>query len=313
MRRSTPYSSHIFQQPWWLDAVAPNQWDETVVTRGQEVVARLPFVIRKKYGMTAITMPPLTQHLGPWMRNSSAKYAHRLSEQKEILTELIELLPRFDMFRMNFSPEVTNWLPFYWAGYDQSTRYTYRLERTDEINAIWSQLRENVRRQVRKASRSLEVRDDLSLETFLRLNRQTFERQGIDTPYSADTVIRLDEACSYFNARKMLFAVDAHGQVHAAIYLVWDQHSIYYLMGGSDPELRSSGATSLLLWSAIQEASNEGKAFDFEGSMIEPIERLFLSFGAHQTPYFQISKMSRRLGLISAGIELVRAVVHMGK
>jgi hypothetical protein len=57
----------IFQYPWGLDAVAPNQWNEVKVIKGGEVIARLPYVIEKKKGFTRITMLPLTQTLGPCM------------------------------------------------------------------------------------------------------------------------------------------------------------------------------------------------------------------------------------------------------
>jgi hypothetical protein len=63
-------------------------------------------------------------------------------------------------------------------------------------------------------------------------------------------------------------------------------------MGGSDPELRNSGANSLCMWEAIKFASTVTKAFDFEGSMIESVERFFRAFGARQVPYFQISKIN---------------------
>lgn len=63
-------------------------------------------------------------------------------------------------------------------------------------------------------------------------------------------------------------------------------------MGGSDPDLRNSGANSLCMWEAIKFASTATKAFDFEGSMIEPVERFFRAFGARQKPYFQISKIN---------------------
>ena len=97
-------TNSIFQQPWWLEVVAPGQWGEVVVKRGEEVAARMPYVIKKKYGLTALTMPPLTQTLGPWLRPSKAKYARRISEQKQLMNELIEQLPEVDYFCQNFSP-----------------------------------------------------------------------------------------------------------------------------------------------------------------------------------------------------------------
>jgi hypothetical protein len=49
------------------------------------------------------------------------------------------------------------------------------------------------------------------------------------------------------------------------------------------------------------------KKFDFEGSMIEPVEKFFRAFGATQMPYFQVKKTnSRLLKLRSALKTLIR-------
>jgi len=66
-------------------------------------------------------------------------------------------------------------------------------------------------------------------------------------------------------------------------------------MGGGAPDLRNSGATSLCMWEAIQFAATVTKSFDFEGSMLETVERFFRAFGAKQTPYFAISKINSKL------------------
>src|SRR5690349_7234170 len=55
-----------FEQPWWLDAVAPGSWGEVVVERQGEPVARLPYVRKRKLGLTVLTQPPLTRFVGPW-------------------------------------------------------------------------------------------------------------------------------------------------------------------------------------------------------------------------------------------------------
>ena len=46
---------------------------------------------------------------------------------------------------------------------------------------------------------------------------------------------------------------------------------------------------------SIKFALSSGRAFDFEGSMIESIEKYFRSFGSIQTPYFSISKTNSKL------------------
>ena len=303
-------ANSIFQQPWWLDAVAPGQWGEVVVKRGDEVAARIPYVIKKKYGLTALTMPPLTQTLGPWLRPSKAKYARQISEQKQLMNELIEQLPDVDYFCQSFSPYITNWLPFYWAGFGQTTRFTYRLHKLDDLDYVWDGFLANIRTDIRKAKKALIVRTDLTVDDFIRINNLTFKRQGMELPYSHNLVKRLDSACETHNARKMFFAEDVQGRIHAAVYLVYDSHTAYYLMGGGDPDLRNSGATSLLMWEAIQYASKVSTIFDFEGSMIESVERFVRAFGAIQTPYYQITKMNRRMRIAYHGKELIKALAN---
>ena len=47
---------------------------------------------------------------------------------------------------------------------------------------------------------------------------------------------------------------------------------------------------SLIIWEAIKIAKQHSTIFDFEGSMIEPIERFFLGFGSTPKPYLNIVK-----------------------
>lgn len=302
----------IFQQPWWLDVVAPSAWDAVEIKKGNEVVARLPYVIRRRLGMTFLTMASLTKLLGPWLRPSDAKPARQLEQQKELLTQLIDQLPDYDLFSQNFHYSVTNWLPFYWHDFRQTTRYTYVLDSQDDIDCVWAQFDGRARTAIRKAEKHVSVRTDLGIERFLDLNALTFQRQGRQLPYTREFVCGLDAACAEHQARRIYFAEDADGRCHAAVYIVWDDRSVYYLMGGTDPAFRNSDATSLLLWHAIQFATATGKRFDFEGSMVEPLERFFRGFGAKQTPYFRIRRMSRRMRVLMAGRDAVSALLGRG-
>ena len=57
-----------------------------------------------------------------------------------------------------------------------------------------------------------------------------------------------------------------------------------YLMSAQSPSLKVSGAMSLLLARAIEDAAAHDRIFDFEGSMIEGIEGFFRGFGGHPVP-----------------------------
>jgi hypothetical protein len=283
----------IFHQPWWLDAVAPDCWDAVTVERGGEIVARLPFVVRGSRRIRMLTQPRATPFLGPWVaRSPDAKYAKALSDQMELQAELESSLPPAVMFRQSFAPSVINVLPFIWAGYRTEVAYTYRLEDLGSEQALWDGLSGNIRREIRKARRRVVVRDDLGLDDFYGVWCETMTRQGRAAPSRA-RLERIDAACAARDARVRLVAGDDNGRIHAVAYIVRDAETAYYLMGGSRPELRTSGAASLLLWEAILRARQVTQVFDFEGSMLAPINRFFRAFGGREVPYLNVSRTSR--------------------
>jgi CelD/BcsL family acetyltransferase involved in cellulose biosynthesis len=288
--QQTPHTNAIFQQPWWLDALAPGRWDEATVEHDGEVFGRLPYVVRGRRGLRVLTMPPLTQTLGPWVAGSAAKPANALGEEHERLAALEASLPPADAFSQQFSPTMLNALAFHWAGYRLELRYTYRLDGLRSEEALWDGLRGNIRREIRKARTRLEVRDDLGLDVLHAVWAKTFARQELAAPVSLGELARLDAACAARNARAMLFGQDEDGRVHAVSYVVWDESAAYYLLGGGDPEVRTSGAGSLLMWESIRRAGAATDVFDFEGSMLAPVERFFRAFGARQTPYLRVSR-----------------------
>jgi hypothetical protein len=280
----------VFDQPWWLDAVAPGSWDEVVLRDDGAISARLPFVRRRAGGVVVLTQPPLTPTLGPWLAPHDGAYSRQLALEHRRMSELISALPRFDLFRQHFSPAVRNWLPFHWAGFEARVRCTYRIGDLDDLDRVWSEIRSESRRFVRRAGERLEVRTDLGLDAFLAVNDRTFARHGLQRPYPAELVRRIEAACVAHDARLLLFAVDADERVHAAVYVVRDSGTAYLLMSGQDPDVRSSGGMSLLVWEALKRVSGATRTFDFEGSMLQPIEQFYRHFGARQVPYLYVTR-----------------------
>jgi Acetyltransferase (GNAT) domain len=290
----------IFHQPWWLDAVAPRRWDAVTVERGGRTVARLPFLVRGPRRMRVLTQPPLTPFLGPWVApEPGAKYAKALGDEMDLQAELEAALPAAAAFRQNFAATVPGCLPFLWAGYRAGVRYTYRLEDLRSEPELWAGLGGNIRREIRKARQRVEVREDLGVDRFHAVWAKTFQRQGLTAP-DRSRLERIEGAAADRGARAMLFACDESDRIHAVAYLVWDRHTAYYLMGGGDPQLRTSGASSLLMWEAIRRARGVTGVFDFEGSMLQPVERFFRAFGGRQAPYLHVSRASPLAGAVLA-------------
>jgi hypothetical protein len=300
-------SLHLFARDWWLDAaVGPDGWDVALVKKNDRVYAAMPYVLRRRAGMKLVTQPALTPVLGPWLRRFGGKPPAQLSNEKGLMQALIDKLPAFDHFAQTWHPSIENWQPFFWNGFRQTTYYTYILPDLTDIDKLWTGLDGKVRRSITRAEKEhrLQIRDDLPLAVLLELNRKTFRRQGLVPPYPDEFVYRLDAACRERDCSKLLFAVDPQGVPHAGYYFVWDEHSAYGLISGSDPAYRQSEGNSLCMWATILHAAGVTRQYNFAGSMIEPLEAYFRSFGGTHVPYFHISKtpswlLAMRQGMLS--------------
>lgn len=291
----------IYQKDWWLDVTTENRWDSVIIEKDNKIIAGWPYFCIKKYMLfNYIVMPQLTQSITPWIRYpANQKQVNQISLTKNILQDLIGKLPQSDYFSQNLHYSFLYWLPFYWQGFKQTTRYTYVIEDLTDLDKVFYRFRDNIKTDIRKAMKTVIVESTDDIQLFFSINQHTFRRQNLDMPYSLKTIKELDKACQLNSCRKILIARDSENRIHSAVYIVWDANSAYYLMGGGDPELRNSGATSLLLWEAIKFSATVTKKFDFEGSMIEPIERYFRAFGATPKPYFTISKTNSKALIIA--------------
>lgn len=282
----------IYIQPWYLNAVIPpGAWDVVLSYKGEELVGALPFFHKQKYGFHYVTMPPFVKFMGPHIAPDwkALKFEHA------ILSDLIEQLPPMAGWKQNFHYDISNWLPFYWQGYSQMTRYTYTIE-LDNLDDVYNGINRNMRRNIKKAKESLSVKEGLSPEAFYRINQLSFDRQEVSMPYGLATFLKHDAALAENQARTIFYAVDEQNKIHSAAYLIWDQQSSYYHLSGDDPALRQSGAGILLIWEAIRYTKEVLglNRFDFEGSMIPQIEKIRLQFGAKQQPYFYIWKYNSK-------------------
>lgn len=295
----------IFEQPWWLEATAPGTWDAVELEEGGRMIARLPFVAKRVRGMRVLTQPPLTQTLGPWHDHLEAPESRRLAREKDVFRRLIERLPRHDAFRQSFHPHVTNWQPFYWAGFEQTTYYTYTIDDLTAPDQLLASMSKTTRQLIRDADNLITVIPG-TIDDLARLAEKTFARQSLALPYSRELLHRIDEAASAHAHRRILIGVDPEGRHHAGAFIVGDHRRAYLLVSGADPDLRRSGAGAYVHWRAIQEAAAFTEVFDFEGSMLPGVEEFYRKLGGRQTPYSAVSSSSRLVRAATAVRALLR-------
>lgn len=274
----------VFATSWWLDAVAEGRWRANAVDDDGEVAAAWPTVVRTTRWGEVHEGGPLTPFLGPLFRPEASDLKRRSNEVKR-LEELVAALGSAAHVEARCNPAFDYWTPLAWHGFTQTTHYTWRLPRLDDLDELLGNAR-NVRPEIRKAEkRGVEVVEG-SLEDFQAVHSETVEHQQIeDAARNRLALRRIEAAAASREARFILLARDADGRVHAGGYFVRDGRWVYYLVGASEPSLRSSGASSLLLWKAIERAAGLGVGFDFEGSMLQGVEHFFRSFAGVPTPY----------------------------
>lgn len=285
---ASPYGT-VCSYSWWLKAVCGDVCVLGYFDNGR-LVAGIPVHVESRVGVSMCTMPALTVTWGVVIESLYGKRVAILSREMEILTLFARQLARHNIFFQKFHPSLQNWLPFYWAGFRQTNRFTYVLDDITDLDRIWNEMAHDVRGEIRKAQRlGIEV-VPCGIDQVFQAEVDSFKRQSRAAPRTRVQLQRLYEAAKEHNASECFAARDRNGRVHAANLLVWDRKRAYFLAGGADPNERTSGATSLVIWHLIRFASQRTKVFDFEGSVNEAIERLYRHFGAQQVTYSWIMK-----------------------
>ncbi|MEE9371438.1 MAG: GNAT family N-acetyltransferase [Saprospiraceae bacterium] len=288
----------VFFRPWYLDVTCGySSWDISIsVDKGGRVQGVLPYFKSSKYGIAHITMPLLTPYLGPWYIYpiNPLKQVSKLSFEKKVLEDLLSQIPNVSMCKMHCHPDVQNVLSANWQGYDCLVRYTYVLHKNKEA-VLWEGLDSKQRNIITSAKECFYIERSEEISSFLVLNQKSFERTGMNTPYSELFFTNLFDALKLNNACDLYIAKDKEGIYHAGILIVKDLKNSYCLAIGNDPRYKNSGGLPLLMWHVILESFKSTKSFNFEGGMITNIEKYFRSYGGELTPYYRLQKARNNL------------------
>lgn len=301
MNDTSLYVNSVFEQIWWLKAVAPNwDWKEIFVKDGDMVIARW-VTISNAHNMT---MPVQTQTLGFWIHPDILDGDKYYNRQKELINILLSQMPSKSI-AVSLAPENKYFLPFVWSYFKVYPRISYRITNLSDINAVYFSLGKIVKKNIKSANNKVCVReiDDISL--LYKLMEKTFAVQKRKYPFTIELFERIYSACKAHNACKLLYAIDKDSNIHSGTLFVYDEHVCYYLIAGTDPAFRSSGANSLLIWEGIKFASEHCSCFDFEGSMIENIEQFVRQFGGIPVVYFEV----KRCGLIQDCVDMLKPYI----
>ncbi len=297
----------IFSMDWWLDAVCGvDGWDVYLIGWGMDIKAAFTYCIREDKWGRYIGRILLTQNNGIWIKYPNGQgITAKQSYEEKVINEVCDFIESLNLARyeQQYHYNFTNYLPFYWRYFQGIMRYTYVIEDTSDIERVREGYSSKLKNILRKARKNLYIERENDLGAFFEINRMSFVRQGIEIPYSYEYFKKIYEACMQKGSVELLCVKDLQCRTHSVAMLVWDSMSVYFLLNGTDPELKASQGNALLIDSSIEKAHELGLKFDFEGSVIKNVNHAYREFGGRPKAYFRIRKV------FSA--ELIRAEAEM--
>lgn len=284
----------LFMQAWWLDAVCVENfdWDCLFYEKNGKTLGALPYCFCKKMGFKIVAQPPLTQYNGVWLDYPENQKLHkRYSFEKKAIENLISQLDnlKMDFYSQNFHQSFTNWQPFYWKNFKQTTRYTCQIKDLSNLDVVFKSFSSAKQRHIKKNNDNLIVDFSISAEDFFYFHKNCLETKNEKIKYSQKLFMSIYNAAI---ARKQgkIIALKKNKTMHSAIFTVWDQNSAYALLYAINSIYKNDGASTKMFWEAIKYVADKTQSFDFEGSMIENVAGSYCQFGTVQTPYFRIEK-----------------------
>lgn len=287
----------VYSKSWWLDAVCGEKnWDVWLYEKGNNILAAMPYYLEIRNGYKYITKAPLTQNNGiifSYPSDGAMKKIARQKFEEEVINQACMFIKDLDLdvYEQQYHYTFSYYLPFFWNGYAEIPRVTYVMDELSNLEEVWADLSSNYRKNIKKGQKSSIIKCDLDKRQFYEEHEKVFKKQNLKCPFSYKLWDKLYEACRENKAGKILYAVDKEDNITSLLFLVWDEKSMYHLLGGSIPGYQRLESYNSLTWEAIKMASRMGLKYDFEGSVIERISKSFREFGGEPKVYYRIRKV----------------------
>ena len=279
----------------YANITAPG-WKAVIVTVGNRWLGVMPIYPKRKWGLSYHLQPTFCQYWGIFFAEELTKAtADTLSKKRKVVLSIIEALKDFSYMIHYLAPEFDDPVPFIWAGYKLTPRYTYRISLHASEDNLWQDTANDLRRKVKKAKKigfSFHLAKELTEWVTLvkhQLSNGNDVMGGI--PDWEEKMCAIAAYLITIDGLRLYCVKDTEGNLMAAGFFAHYQTQAIFLHSVYHSDAANFGAVDLLMWQAILQAKAEScTSFDFEGSMIEGVEKFFRKFGAQPVPYLQIAK-----------------------
>lgn len=280
----------VYGYSFYLDHMA-KQWDGLVLSKGlskgvpadsvdNDYEAVMPLTWNKKYGISYLYQPFLTAQLGIFGKNVSAELA-------EAFLKAVPSQFRYWDIYLNFQ----NVFPLHKFHLYQRTNFVLDLSKPYET--IYSNYRENIQRNIRRAQQSgCKTIKDFEAEKVIGL---AVAQMRTYTKESSDNTERFRKVYNHLHSQGKAITygiVSAMDELIASCVFLFSHNRAYYILVGNHPNGRTIGASHALIDAFIKDHAGKNMLLDFEGSDIRNLAFFYSSFGAVEEKFAGI-KLNR--------------------
>jgi hypothetical protein len=292
--RALSPSLPIFLKDWWLDAVcgAENWTPLLYFDKNEQPIGAAFYYNARKAGLATITQPMLTPFSGIWVKPLPGDAKHKAAKLlTEISTDFAAQLPDVWHLGINLQYKLQNVLPFHWQGFKHTLRYTHTIDLTPPLSHIAKDYNMATRQRINKADNyELKVLQDSDIlfEQYLA------SLKGVKTTITTAKLQTVVTAIRQ-NVAGEIFALHKKGEETplCTALIVWDNETAYLSMMGNSK--KNADAPTIMVHLLLAFCQSKGlPTFDFEGSMLQPVEQFYRSFGAVKTPYYRLLKSKNK-------------------
>ena len=281
----------VFSTPEWVKLYEKNGYIIGVFDDAEKLCGYCYFISGKKKNLPFLINAPYSPNCGLVYLNPAKNKAKQLSFDKKVLAKIADHIAEHGFRFVDFSLPVSiiDTQPFFWKKFAVHTRYTYRLSLTGSIEEIYAGLSSERRKSLKRAEKDgLTTGLCSDLKEVKTILSSTYSRKQKE--FKGELIDKI--LFTYSNAaNSFAFVTRSGGKAIACSFCVYDNDCCYYLLGGYEQEQKHHGALTSCIWESIRLAKEKGIiTFDFEGSMLQEVERFFREFGGEITPYYTIKK-----------------------
>jgi hypothetical protein len=254
----------VYGYSYYLDCMS-KQWDALVMG---DYAAVMPLTWNKKYGICYLYQPAFTASLGVFGNNLD----------QEVVTRFIRAIPakfRLTEIALNSGnyfndPEAMPTL-----------RTNFILPLNKDYQSIYSNYKENVRRNIKKAMQlGCRTETGIPLDGIVELSKPAMKSL---TGVSDDDYRHFGELYRLLHERKqaLTYGVYAHNnQLVASCVYFFSHKRSYYILVGNHPNGKVMGASHWLIDCFIRDHAGQDLILDFEGSDLRNLAFFYGSFGS---------------------------------